>query len=198
MTARRCGGLWRFAALLAGGACAHPSPGAASDPVEIERREITYSVNPMSAADLQRSISDQWRCAGGDCKTGETAWRLLWNFSTVPRSPTLCAMTSVHVKLDVTVTVPRWDPPAGTSSARRQWWFNIESSLSKHEYEHVRIAEDGAHAIASALQPLTAPDCRTLAANAETAARRAEDDMKAAQAAFDASQGVMQITPPPP
>src|ERR1043165_7464112 len=66
-------------------------------------------------------------------------------------------LTSVHVIVETTITIPHWQPRGVTSPARRTWWADIQAAVTRHEHEHVFIAEQGGKAIAASLIHLSAP-----------------------------------------
>jgi predicted secreted Zn-dependent protease len=167
-------------------------------PVQIDEQDKSYSINALSADDLIRSFSEQWRCAGGECKVGETGSRVSWHFATLATSPEKCVVTDVHVVLNLVVTTPQWDWPSGTSSARRQWWQHIQAEIVQHEHEHARIAQDGANAIATALQAVSAPNCAAARAGGDDAAKEQYRITRERQTEFDRARGVNQIPPIPP
>jgi predicted secreted Zn-dependent protease len=187
-------------AIAQGVGCARPHPNGVDGqpPVEVIHHSRSYAVNPLKPDDLMRSISDQWRCGGIECKIGETQSRTTFNYGLAMTPARTCALTSVHVKVETTITIPRWNAPGLTSGARLSWWSQIEGAVVRHERQHVSIAEDGGKAIAAALMHLTGSNCPELAQMAAATASQELQRVEQLQADFDRAQGPLQITAPPP
>jgi predicted secreted Zn-dependent protease len=181
-------------------ACARPHAGGIDGQpvVEAIRHSKTYEVNPLNANDLLRSISDQWRCGAIECKIGETQSRITSTYSTAMKSAGVCSLTKVHVKVETTITIPRWEASGLTSAARRNWWSLIQTKVMRHENQHVFIAEDGGKTIAAALVHLIGPNCLELARTAAAAAHQELLRVEQLQQEYDRSQGPLEITAPPP
>jgi len=166
--------------------------------VETVHHSRTYEVNPLNPNDLRRSISDQWRCGGFECKIGETHSNTTYNYDSAIRSVGVCELTRVHVRVETTITIPHWEPQGVTSAARRNWWAQIQAAVTRHEHQHVFIAEDGGKAIADTLTHLTGSNCMTLIQTAAATAKRELLRVRQRQEEFDRSEGPLQITAPPP
>jgi predicted secreted Zn-dependent protease len=186
------------AALLAIG-CAHPHANGIDGPVvETIHHSQTYEVNPLNPNDLRRSISDQWRCGAAECAIGKTHSRTSYTYTTAMTPAGVCAVISVHVKVETTITIPHWEPPGLTSQARRTWWSQIQTKVTRHENHHVFISEDGGKAIAAALASLTTPNCQALAQTAAVTANQELLRIEELQMQFDRAEGPLLITAPPP
>jgi predicted secreted Zn-dependent protease len=180
--------------------CARPhASGIDEQPViEAIHHSKTYEVNPLNSNDLRRSISDQWRCGGFECKIGETRSRMSFTYGSAMTSAGACSLTSVHVTVETTITIPHWEPQGVTSAARRNWWSQIQSAVVRHENHHVRIAEDGGKTLAAALMHQTGPNCPALPQIAAMTSRQEILRIESLQQEFDRSEGPLQIPAPPP
>jgi predicted secreted Zn-dependent protease len=185
--------------LIVASACSHnPPAGTTPRPAtEFARHTRTYPVNPLNSNDLAQAIRDERKQFTSQA-IGMTHNELRWSYSRVPTASGQCALSSVQVHVESTISLPQWDAPAGTSGARLSWWRRIEGTVSQHELHHATIAEESGTDLAKTLQALTAPDCRTLADLAEQACRRELDHLRQRQVDFDMAEGVVEIPPPPP
>jgi predicted secreted Zn-dependent protease len=165
--------------------------------VEKIHHSRTYEVNPLNSDDLRRSISDQWRCGGFECKIGETRSKTSFTYGAAMRLTGLCAPTSVHVTVETTITIPHWQP-VGASAARRNWWSAIQSAVLHHENRHVYIAEDGAKALGAAVMQQKAPNCQALAQTIAVTGRQEMQRVEELQQDFDRAEGPLRISAPPP
>src|SRR5581483_5424444 len=100
------------AALAAWGCGAGPPPRAAPLAVTVAARERYYDIAGATAAALR----DQIRRFGpaddsGARRDALTVWELEWAYRPAPARDG-CALREVRVTLTLTVTLPRWTPPA--------------------------------------------------------------------------------------
>src|SRR5438067_6504022 len=137
--------------------------------VTVEHHTETYPVDPVSPGGFKRSLADKWGCTALPCKAGHAAQRITWSFA-MTDDRKRCTLGELRVTVRSTITVPEWKAPNSTSAARLAWWDTIRTRVLTHEQEHVRIAEEGARAIASALDRMQARNCETLKAHADAVA----------------------------
>jgi predicted secreted Zn-dependent protease len=90
-----------------------------------------------------------------------------------------CRPLEVSILVEVTVTLPRWDRPAGTPYALDRDWRGFERALRGHEDGHRRLAEQEAATLDRELGVLRAPTCADL----DAAANRLADAVRARFAA---------------
>jgi predicted secreted Zn-dependent protease len=105
-----------------------------------------------------------------------TSWTLRWTHQS--GSGETCAVSNPDVEALVTVALPRWDGVGATPALRAQWdaWL---AALLAHEAGHVRVAEAW---VGVARTRLREAGC----ADADAVMEQANEDMRAAQAAYDA------------
>lgn len=165
----------------ASGAAAAP----AAPPFVTSGREQFYDIDGASAGALR----DQIRRLGPKDESGQsrdalTVWQLEWTYRAAPGADS-CALTNVKVTLDVTITLPRWKPPANATAALTQSWRTYLEHVRVHEGGHRTIAERNARALLAALGPLHAPSCDALHSLVSRTAEEIVADGRARNRAYD-------------
>jgi len=92
------------------------------------KRELIEALDRLSVAD-----------GNGKRFYGHTHWELRWNFN-VASEGAECRVTTVTAQLDVTMSVPRWDPPRNADPALVRTWNAFVAGLHEHEEGHRDIA----------------------------------------------------------
>ena len=188
-----------LAALMLTGACASsPEPASAPTPApdsaalaraapraSITARELYYDIDGSSAGALR----DQIRRLGPKDESGTahdalTVWSLEWTYGTA-RQGDSCALKDVRVTLNVSVTLPRWTPPATATSRLKDSWRTYLRNVRLHEAGHRTIAERNARELMAALTPLRGASCQSLSDEATRLAERIVADGRARNRAYD-------------
>jgi len=189
-----------LAALMLTAACASSSPETASAPTpaadsaalaraalgaSITAREQYYDIDGSSAGALR----DQIRRLGPKDESGTahdalTVWSLEWTYGTAQRGDS-CALKDVRVTLNVSVTLPRWTPPATATARLKDSWRTYLRNVRLHEAGHRTIAERNARELMTALTPLRGASCESLANEATRLAERIVADGRARNRAYD-------------
>ena len=188
-----------LAALMLTGACASsPEPASAPTPApdsaalaraapraSITARELYYDIDGSSAGALR----DQIRRLGPKDESGTahdalTVWSLEWAYGTAQRGDG-CALKDVRVTLNVSVTLPRWTPPATATARLKDSWRTYLGNVKVHEGGHRTIAERNARELLTALTPLRGASCESLANEATRLAERIVADGRARNRAYD-------------
>jgi len=188
-----------LAALMLTGACASsPEPASAPTPApdsaalaraalgaSITAREQYYDIDGSSAGALR----DQIRRLGPKDESGSahdalTVWSLEWTYGTAQRGDS-CALKDVRVTLNVSVTLPRWTPPATATARLKDSWRTYLRNVRLHEAGHRTIAERNARELMAALTPLRGASCESLANEATRLAERIVADGRARNRAYD-------------
>ena len=149
-----------------------PAPAAPASHIAIAGREQYYDIDGSSAGALR----DQIRRLGpkdesGNARDALTVWNLEWTYHEVGDT-TGCALRDVQVRLDVTVTLPRWKPPATAPARLSDSWRTYLEHVKLHEAGHRTIAQRFARQLFTALSELSAATCAELD---RVASRRAEE-----------------------
>jgi predicted secreted Zn-dependent protease len=145
----------------------------------------TYPVYGTTANELRLYMDVH----GPDCESamhdGCTLWHIAWSYRYRGQDGT-CAVSDVQVSTRVTVTLPTWEPPEGTSQALVEQWRTYEDALRTHEDGHVAIALASGEALLATLQALPpAPSCDVLQVNVKDAAEHVLDACRAQHVAYD-------------
>jgi predicted secreted Zn-dependent protease len=194
--------------MLAACAGSHPEGAAAEAPVPGLGgvAMIYYDVHGRTARELAGEMRRLGPKTAQGAFFGETHWDIHWQ----TRSKNVgayCEITDVQVRMEATMTLPRWTPPPDTEPGLLGQWKTYLAALETHEVGHKEIAARSAREIEDVLRRYTG-NCLSL--NAET--RRLTDPvlqrLEAEQAQYDATtrhgatQGAIfpprrAMTPPP-
>ena len=141
-------------------------PQLAATGVETSTIRSYYDVAGSSA----ETILAQLRQLGPGDSSGRwaasTRWNVNWFFPYLP-DPAGCSAGPVGVKLDITFTFPRWNPPPETSRELVERWNRYLAAIETHEQGHFDIAVAGAQELHQALAGLRpAASCAELAQRA--------------------------------
>lgn len=92
-----------------------------------------------------------------------TRWRLAWNFRVEAPPRGTCRLASATASLDITMNLPRWQPPRDAPPALVHQWQTFATAVRHHEDGHRDIAVDAAHAILDRVSKVApASDCGKL------------------------------------
>lgn len=98
-----------------------------------------------------------------------------------------CRISDVRVTLAVTIILPVWDMPRGTSAALRAEWDRFLAALERHELGHRAIALTGAQHLYDALARIRGRTCDAVHSAAEYASRDQASQTRTEQIAYDDS-----------
>ncbi len=180
-------------------ACASsPEPASAPTPVPdsaalaraapraaITAREQYYDIDGSSAGALRDQISRLGpKDESGKSQDALTVWSIEWGYGTAQRGDS-CLLRDVKVTLNVSVTLPRWKPPATATADVRKKWQAYLTAVRLHEAGHRTIAERNAREVMAALTPLRGATCDKLSDEATRTAERIVADGRARNRAYD-------------
>lgn len=166
---------------------AAPAAGPAAVRPFLVAHEQYYDIDGSSAGALR----DQIRRLGPKDETGTshdalTVWNLEWNYATAAQdSGGGCALKDVRVTLNVSVTLPRWTPPASATAQLRQTWQGYLRNVKLHEAGHRTIAERNARDLTAALIALRGPTCDQVWSDASRTAEKIVADGRARNREYD-------------
>ena len=167
-----------------------PSPAAAPAAAPAPRPAIAateqyYDIDGSSAGALRDQINRLGpKDESGKPRDALTVWSIEWGYATTSR-PDGCVLRDVKVSLNVTVTLPRWKPPATASPEVVKAWQSYVKAVRVHEAGHRAIAERNARDVFAALTPLRGMNCDLLSDEASRTAERIVADGRARNRAYD-------------
>jgi len=148
--------------------------------------EQYYDIDGASAGALRDQIHRLGpKDESGKSQDALTVWSLEWAYSTAPQDAG-CALKDVRVTLNVSVTLPRWTPPATASAQLRQSWQTYLQNVKRHEAGHRAIAEGNARDLTAALVALRGPTCDQVWSEASRTAEKIVADGRATNRDYDA------------
>ena len=164
---------------------ASASAGAAAARPSIVASEQYYDIDGSSAGALRNQISRLGpKDESGKSQDALTVWSLEWVYGTARRGDS-CVLRDVKVTLNVSVTLPRWKPPAMATAQLLKTWQAYLKAVRLHEAGHRTIAERNAREVMAALTPLRGANCDKLSDEATRAAERIVADGRARNRAYD-------------
>ena len=151
----------------------------------ISAREQYYDIDGSSAGALRNQIRRLGpKDESGKSQDALTVWNLEWSYGTLQRGDS-CVLRDVKVTLDVSVTLPRWKPPATASPGLLKTWQAYLKAVRLHEAGHRTIAERNAREVMAALTPLRGTNCDKLSGEATRLAEQIVADGRARNRAYD-------------
>src|SRR5256885_7729881 len=138
----------------------------------IAAREQYYDIDGSSAGALRNQINRLGpKDESGESKDALTVWSVESAYAAAQRGDS-CVLRDVKVTLNVSVTLPRWKPPATATADVRKKWQAYLTALRLHEAGHRTIAERNAREGMAALTPLRGAGCDKLSGEAPRTAGR--------------------------
>jgi predicted secreted Zn-dependent protease len=151
----------------------------------VTAREQYYDIDGSSAGALRNQISRLGpKDESGKSQDALTVWSIEWGYGTAQRGDS-CVLRDVKVTLNVSVTLPRWQPPATATAELRKTWQAYLKAVRLHEAGHRTIAERNAREVMAALTPLRGGTCDKLSDEATRTAERIVADGRARNRAYD-------------
>ncbi|HYK82213.1 MAG TPA: DUF922 domain-containing protein [Gemmatimonadales bacterium] len=152
--------------------------------MSIASHDRYYDVTGSSVAELRDAIHRLGPREEGRSADALTLWDLEWTYGERP-SAGGCTLRDVRVRLTVTVTLPRWQPPADGSPGLVAAWHTFLDHIKIHEAGHRAIAEEYARRLVTALNALRAATCDAVWDAAAETASRVNAAGRAANRAYD-------------
>ncbi len=152
--------------------------------VQVYTRMHYYDVSATTLAELREQMREHGPRTGGRQFTAVTNWNLRWRYE-FDASGISCELRKVHVRVEATVTYPRWTPQGEPDPALKAWWDQMDAGLKEHERGHAQIAVNGAGDIVKAVQGMTGGRCDALSVRASEVAHRHFAMMRERQVAYD-------------
>jgi predicted secreted Zn-dependent protease len=161
-------------------------PGASARPagLSIATHERYYDVTGTSVSELRDAIRRLGPQEQGQAADALTVWDLEWTYAE-QRSGESCTLRDVRVTLNVTMTLPRWNPPADAPTGLLASWRTYLDHVKIHEAGHRVIAEQYAHRLLTALTGLRAASCDAVWDEASRTATRVNAEGQGRNRAYD-------------
>jgi len=159
------------------GAC--PSPFTTVDLSNLDAEEILepYAVTGSTANEIRQSINQN----RGRDYDAYTDWFISWQYTT-----SLCDGSGLRVTVDVTYSVPEWNPPVGADPALVESWESYIDALFCHEFGHALHGLEAANDVYDELSSIdTGGDCAAQQELADAAFQSIIDEYAALEVAYD-------------
>ena len=110
-----------------------------------------------------------------------------FRYETLRRGST-CTLTSVGVRTDIVVLLPKWEGENGSDPLAKQWREFIRK-LEQHENGHVSISRSGSEKMYLSLKGLPSASCGALKETARSTAKRLSDKVQEENEQYDQMTG---------
>lgn len=148
------------------------APQSGSLPVSV--RYNYYPIRGLSDTELRSQMAQQGPLdtVEGRRYDANTAWTVRWSYR-YRSVGNQCAIASVKTKVDITFTLPQWQPAAGTARSLIAEWNQYLAALQTHEDGHKNHGVAAGQAVMQTLSRLpAAASCQSLGAAANKAAQQ--------------------------
>jgi predicted secreted Zn-dependent protease len=146
-----------------------------------------YDVTGVTAAELRASMNAQGPLdSAGQRNDAFTTWNIDWTWPLNPDSS--CVLSGATITTTITVTFPRWLPPADVPASLVERWNDYEAALVTHESGHVSFVVTTANDVLAAIKGATC-DTAEAAAQAVVLRIRQHDADYDAETNHGATQG---------
>lgn len=116
-----------------------PAKAAAKDAVAgAAPRGVTLRYYDIEGRDFETLLAALNANGGSHAKA---EWKLSYSYTT-KRAGRACSANPVATQLELTMTLPRWNPPPGTPPALFARWQRYAGALRKHQEGHLEIGRD--------------------------------------------------------
>jgi predicted secreted Zn-dependent protease len=117
---------------------AAPAPATKAAVAGAAPRGVTLNYYDIQGGDFETLLAALNANGGFHAKA---EWKLSYAY-TPKRAGRACSANPVTTQLELTMTMPRWNPPPGTSPALFARWQRYTAALRKHEEGHLEIGRD--------------------------------------------------------
>jgi predicted secreted Zn-dependent protease len=121
---------------------------------------------------------------GAPPSQGLTRYHILPEWRAVP-SGGACRVERLSLRVDITVTLPRWPGLEDRPASERERWRVIDDAIRAHEYRHHEIVVAVAEELAETLRGMQARGCGNLERAVESALSVADGRLREAHAQLD-------------
>lgn len=143
-----------------------------------------YDITGRTEGDLLNGMVRLGPSWNGERYFGLTRTDVRYTYWKTPK-PTGCDLTEIQVYLEVTVTLPRWQPMSGTPFQLERSWRSFDYALRQHELGHQRLAVEEAEMIRRSLASLRTASCNAIDAQARSQASRIRETYQSLHHDYD-------------
>jgi predicted secreted Zn-dependent protease len=129
--------------------------------VLLSERQVRYRLEAHTPNGVSRELADYLRTDGARGAHGLTRSSIQLRYELMPDTTRGCRLRELRVELDLSVTLPSWQPRMRANSRDRMAIEAMLAGLARHEAGHRRNAIETARTIERGLRALgTSADCR--------------------------------------
>jgi predicted secreted Zn-dependent protease len=145
-----------------------------------------YTIQGSTARELRAEMNRLGPTSeAGVRNDGYTHWDIQWRYD-YDRTAGGCTAGNFRVTLEVRITMPRWNPPAGAPRELIARWQRFEQALRVHEDGHYDLAVAAADEVRRVLQAnRDGLECRRLEEGLNAAGAAVLAELKLRQARYD-------------
>ena len=156
----------------------NPTPSALVD-------YVYYQIEGSTAGELRAQMNQLGPADRLGQHDAYTKWYVSWSYPYSIEGGE-CATGPVEVEVEVTFTLPQWDPPADASQELMGKWNAYMTALQTHEDGHKDIAIQAGNEILQTLEALLAyPTCSELEKAADAAGEGVLDQYRQQETIYD-------------
>jgi predicted secreted Zn-dependent protease len=116
---------------------------------------VHYDIRGSTANQLRGQMDQLGPESEGGRFDASTEWHVQWNYS-YSRLTESCAIEEAHVEVQVTYTLPRWNPPADAPRSLVERWRTYMAALQLHEDGHRDVGISAGEEVLSTITELPA------------------------------------------
>lgn len=150
----------------------------------VQVRQSHYEIRGSSVATLLEQMEEEGPELDGRDVFALTEWRLGWE-AKVSRRRGYCSVHRVDVETDISITLPRWEPPPEADPELVEQWDAFYRAVREHEKGHRDRVVEGAAAILESVSRLQGGPCDLLRRQIETEADRHLERVEIANQTYD-------------
>lgn len=129
-------------------------------------------------------LANGLRTASGMPYPALAQWNITYDFRSQSASGR-CAVSSLNTRLQLSMRLPRWTPPAGANGELVARWERFMAALRQHEEGHLEHGRSAEREVRAALQAMSAGDCPTLEARMRERFQQIVDSYSARDREYD-------------
>lgn len=154
-------------------------------PLDIEEAVVRYRVPGDDLEDLREALRSQSLSDKAGGSHGRTHSRIRIRYAPEPVAGG-CRVKEAGVELEITTTLPEWQPGDHATHGLRDRWQAVAAALQRHESRHREHALEAARDLQASLAQLgVQPDCHVLRREVDRAFLRVKMKAEYRDARYD-------------